>query len=193
MKQEIVYFGEKFSFSHIAAEKRFGKNANYHSKRTIRETLESAMTNHNLLAVVPVENTTGGVIYDTIDFLSTGEYLKSELTIIEQLELAIKLYLMSKSKIKLNEVKKIYSNEYALRRSSNWTRENLPDDIELHSVHSTSEAASKIKHEKGVCAIASIEAAKYYGLDILAKINPKKSVRNITRFLVIGYSENGLE
>lgn len=179
----IYYFGKPYSFTHIAALHRYGENHNYISKPTITETIGSVMFSNNSIAIVPIENSTGGIIYDTVDVLIMDKYL-SNIKIIEELELKIRLFLLTKSPIKLSQVKKVYSHEYALKKSEKWISECLPVNVTVIQTTSTSEAAHKIMDEKFACAIASEEAAKHYKLKNLAEINDDGK-RNITKFFVL--------
>jgi len=185
---KIVYFGKPYSFSHIAAMRRFKKDNEYISGNTINATISSVLNNENTIAVVPIENTTGGIIYDTVDNMVTERYLKSNMVIAEELELNINLFIAAKNKIKLSQVSKIYSHEVVLRRTMDWISRNLPDNVEVLSVLSTSEAVQKAKNEKYSCAIASKEAINHYGLFNIKQVNVKGK-KNITRFFVIAQNE----
>lgn len=186
---EIIYFGKPYSFTHVAALKRFGESHRYISNPTITGTIEAVISTANSMAVVPIENTTGGIVYDTVDMLSMQKYTgSSDLVIIEELEFLIRLFLLSRKPIKLSQVKKIYSHEYVLKRSEGWIKKYMPD-IEVKQAISTSEAIHKIQKEKFSCAIASSEAAKYYGLIKLKEIIVKGK-KNLTRFFVL--RKNGI-
>jgi len=186
---EIIYSGKPYSFTHVAALRRFGENHKYVSSNTLTETIEMVALKPNATAVVPIENTTGGIIYDTVDILTTDKYLRSKLSILEELELHVRLFLLSKKPIKLSQVNKIYSHEYALKRADPWIKNHLPSGVEIERLVSTSEAAQLVKKAKYSCAIASSEAAGYYGLRKLKEIViPGK--RNLTRFFVIGINGN---
>ena len=185
---EINYFGKPYSFTHIAALRRFGKNRKYIPVSSISETIEAGADNPGSISVVPIENTTGGIIYDTVDALSTEKCLNCGLTILEELELLIKLFLLSKESIKLSKIKKIYSHEYALKWSEGWIKEHISPTVELKRVVSTSEAAQRIRKEKYSCAVASSEAASHYHLKKLKEITTEGK-KNLTRFFVLG--ENG--
>ena len=181
--QKIFYFGQPYSFTHVAALRRFGENKEYISKPTIYETINSVMNYTPSLAVVPIENTFGGPIRDIVDLLTDKKYLNGSLIIKEELEMAIKLLLLSKIPIDLLDVKQIYSHKYALRSSQDWIEKNLPF-AKLNVVGSTSEAAQIAKKERYSCAIASAEAAEHYHLNKLADII-FKGKHNLTKFFVM--------
>lgn len=178
----INYFGMRYSFTHIASLKRFGNKHNYISKNSITDCIGSL--SKDSLSVVPIENTYGGIITDTLDALADKNPEKDNLIIKEELEMKIELYLLSKKQINFNQIEKIYSNEYALRESKDWLEKNVPK-ARIIRIGSTSEATLKAGKEKYSCAIASSESSKHYGLRKLAKIDTGDK-RNITRFFVIG-------
>jgi len=183
---QIMYFGKPYSFSHIAAMHRFGDKSKYISKPSIKEAIESLTHLNNSIAVVPIENTTGGIIHDTVDMLILPQYLYSNLSIVEELELNIKLFLLSKKPIQLRQIKIVYSHEYALKKAEPWIKSHLSATVTMVDVQSTSEAIHRIKNEKYSCAIASAEAADYYGLRKLNEIvGGGEEKKNITRFLVL--------
>ena len=186
---EINYFGKPYSFTHIAALRRFGRNQKYIPMSSISETIEAVMDNPDSISVVPIENTTGGIIHDTVDVLSMEKYLNCGLTILEELELLIKLFLLSKKSIKLSQIKKIYSHEYPLKSSEGWIKKHIPPTVELERVVNTSEAAHRIRKEKYSCAVASSEAAGHYHLKKLKEITIEGK-KNLTRFFVLGRNGN---
>lgn len=175
----IYYFGKPYSFTHIAALKRFGKDNSFISGGSVDKTINSL--EKNSLAVVPIENTYGGMITQTVDKLIES----CDTAIKEELEMGIELYLLGMKQIKSNEIKKIYSNAYALKESKAWL-ENYASNARAIITESTSEACTKIKKEEYSCSIASSEAAEHYGLKKIAKIDVGGDKRNLTRFFVIG-------
>jgi len=184
---QIIYFGKPYSFSHVAAMRRFGAGNKYLSKSTIAEAIESTVSLKNSLSVVPIENTTGGIIHDTVDILTLPQYLDSNLSIVEELDLNVKLFMLNKNLIKLKQIKKVYSHECALKKADPWIKKHLSAAVKIINAQSTSEAIQRIKNEKYSCAIASAEAADHYGLKKLSEIVPlnNEEKKNITRFLVL--------
>jgi len=177
---EINYFGKPYSFTHVAALKRFGKDNDYTPNSTIKKTIEAIINNSNSIAVVPIENTFEGFIDDTVDLLCEN----TNLAILEELQLPIKLFLLSNGLIRLPEIKEIYSHAYPLKISRPWIKSHISDDVELKATNSTSDAVYQIRRKKYSCAIASAEAARYYGLRKLKEIVVEKG-ENITMFFVL--------
>ena len=178
----INYFGKPYSFSHVAALRRFGKRHDYNSHSTIVDTIDSIVADRDSIGIAPIENTTGGVIYDTVDTLCMGKY--KDLLVREELELSISLFLSAKNPMELSQIKTVYSHEYALKRSEGWVKQYIPQAT-VKKVTSTSEAACRALEEKDSCAICSIEAAKYYGLKKIAEILVEGK-KNLTRFFILG-------
>jgi len=86
-----------------------------------------------------------------------------------------------------SKIKNIYSNPQVFGQCRIWLETNLPA-AELVEVSSTSKAAEIASHQKGAGCIASVLAAKHYGLKILED-SIQDSSHNVTRFLVIGKTE----
>jgi chorismate mutase/prephenate dehydratase len=128
--------------------------------------------------VVPVENSTEGVINHTLDM-----FLNSPLRICGEVELRIHHNLMG-AMVDIKDVRRIYSHSQSLAQCREWIEDNMRG-IEVVSVASNAEAARRAKNEPGTAAIAGETAAQIYGLNILMpKIEDEPD--NTTRFLVIG-------
>lgn len=183
---KINYFGKPYSFTHVVALRRFGKEHEYNPIPTIDKTIEAVIGVPDSISVVPIENSICGVVDDTIDILCT-DYLNSSLNILEELELQIRLFLLSKNSIKLSQIKKIYSHEYPLKISRGWIEKNIPKTVSLEQVVSTSEGIHRIQKEEGSCAIASSEAAEHYDLEKISEIKVD-GIKNLTRFFVMASS-----
>jgi chorismate mutase (EC 5.4.99.5)/prephenate dehydratase (EC 4.2.1.51) len=129
---------------------------------------------------VPIENSIEGAVTHTMDML-----VDSDLKICSQLILEISHNLLSKSSMK--SLRKIYSNPQVFGQCRIWLEKNLPR-VECIEVSSTSRAAQICIREKTSGCIASILAAKVYGLKVIAK-DIEDTPHNITRFLVIGKND----
>ena len=133
---------------------------------------------HANYGVVPVENSTEGVINHTLD-----TFLSSNLKICGEVELRIHHHLLSKGH-ELTAIRRIYSHQQSLAQCRHWLNENMPG-IETVAVSSNAEAAKIAATEENAAAIASDAAAGIYSLDILAS-NIEDNPNNTTRFIVIG-------
>jgi chorismate mutase / prephenate dehydratase len=178
----VAYFGPEASFSHAAALKSFGRNARLVPLRTISEVFAEVDKGRADFGVVPIENSTGGGVYHTLDM-----FIESPLSICAELELPVHHYLLGRSIRSVDQVKTLFSHYQALAQCRNWVDAHLPKARVVEST-STSEAAQQAARIRGAAAIASKLAAEEYGLQILAS-RIEDSEQNYTRFLVIGTAE----
>lgn len=176
-KLKIVYLGPEATFTHLAAIKNFGKSANYISTKSISDVFAEVEKERADYGVVPIENSTEGVVNHTLDM-----FIESDLKICAETLLEISHYLLSQTG-DLKKIKRIYSHPQALAQCRNWLEDHLPN-AELVETASTAEAAQKVKKESNAAAIASDLAAELYGLKIVASRIEDRS-DNFTRFLVI--------
>jgi len=175
---KIAYLGPEATFTHKAAIKNFGRYSDYIPCPTVNDVFLTVERGEADFGVVPIENSTEGVVNHTLDMFMDSE-LKISAEIIESISHA----LLSNETDK-NKIKKIYSHPSAFAQCRRWLSLNLPN-AELIEVSSTSFAAKRAKTERNSGAIASVLAAKIYSLNVLKK-NIEDSTSNFTRFLVIG-------
>lgn len=176
---QVAYLGPEGSFTQAASLKHFGGSVQLHSMATIADVFHAVETGQACYGVVPVENSTEGMVNHTLDrFVSSSLKINGEVTI------RIHHYLLSKS-ADLSQIKTVYAHPQALAQCRHWLTENLPNSVQI-PVNSNSEAA-KLVAENGLdcAAIAGNRAAEIYGLSVLAN-NIEDEVGNTTRFLVIG-------
>ncbi len=176
--KKIAYLGPQATFTHMAAKIKFGESAEYIPAKGIGDVFSHVETGRTDYGVVPVENTSEGMVNYTLDRI-----LDSELNIIGEVILRISHYLLSKEK-EIVSVKKIYSHPQALAQCRLWIEKNLPH-AEIIETKSTGEAAQLAFSEDKSAAIGSKLASSIYGLNIL-KEHIEDSAQNYTRFLVIG-------
>jgi len=173
----IAYLGPEATFTHLAAIKRFGTNVTYYPCSSITDVFREIEAERSDYGVVPIENSTEGVISHTLDM-----FITSDLKICSEIMLEISHNLLSRGTIKA--LKKVYSKQEVFGQCRIWLEENL-HGVELIDVSSTSKAAEIVANEKNSAAIASILAAEKYGLKAIAK-DIEDNANNMTRFLVIG-------
>lgn len=177
---QIAYFGQKASFTHLAAYSKFGHAVEYAAKTAISDVFNDVDAERYDYGVVPIENSTEGVVNHTLDML-----INSSVKICAEINMRIHQNLLSRYSMK--NIKKIYGHSQCFGQCRIWLQENLPG-AENIEVSSTTKAAELASREKYSAAIASIMAAKIYGLKVLAdKI--EDNPYNTTRFLVIGKQE----
>ncbi len=175
---KIAYLGPPATFTHQAALRQFGLSAHLVAQKSIPAVFEEVCRGRAPYGVVPVENSTEGVVSHTLDM-----FVRSELKINAEILLEIEHNLLSLSG-RMEDVRKIVSHPQALAQCRQWLEENLPD-IALVDVSSTALAAQMAAEDESVAAIAGEVAASLYGLKIV-KQKIEDNPNNFTRFLVIG-------
>jgi len=174
----ISYLGPEATFTHIAARQQFGHKAEFISEPSISDVFTRVERGEADYGVVPVENSTEGVVSHTLDM-----FLNSNLKISAEIILEVHHCLLSRAD-SLEKIKRIYSHSQALAQCRSWLREHLPK-VPILDASSTAEAARLCSKDLNSGAIASAYAGDYYGLKILAR-NIEDIKNNFTRFLVIG-------
>jgi chorismate mutase/prephenate dehydratase len=174
----IAYFGPEGTFTQAAALKHFGHSVQTLSLATIGDVFREVESGNASYGVVPVENSTEGVVSHTLD-----QFMSSPLHICGEVELRIHHYLLGKGK-DTDQAKRIYSHRQSLAQCREWLETNMPG-VALHDVSSNAEAARLAAQEENTLAIASDAAAEIYGLNVLAR-NIEDEPDNTTRFLVVG-------
>jgi len=175
---KVAFLGPPATFTHAAAMQQFGLSAQLVAQKSIPAVFDDVARGRAPYGVVPVENSTEGVVSHTLDM-----FMESELKINAEILLEISHDLLSRSG-RLADVKKIVSHPQALAQCRHWLEENLPD-IPLVDVASTALAAQMVVEDESAAAIASEMAASLYGLRSVRK-KIEDNPNNFTRFLVIG-------
>ena len=177
----VAYFGKPGSYSHEVALRRFSKSAALTPRRTITEVFEAVAGDEVAYGVVPIENTLGGPIFDTVDQLIREDFVAAGLMICEELSLHVTLSLLGRKAVK---PKRIYSHFVPLKHCSDWLRSRYPDAA-IMETESTSEAVERAAEEGDAWAIGNTGAAALHHLDVIV---PRLGSRaqNITRFYLVG-------
>jgi chorismate mutase/prephenate dehydratase len=180
LPEMIAYLGPEGSFTHQAAESRFGAMSEYIALESIRSVFEAVETERARFGVVPLENNQEGIVSETIDLLG-----KTSLQITAEIPLPIHFAFATKCE-HLRDVKKIYSRDIGFLQCRKFIDDSFADHkVELIPVNSTSKAVMIALEEPGSAAMCSHIAAKLYQLPILFD-NVEDSSDNFTRFLIIG-------
>jgi len=174
----IGFLGPEGTFTQAAALKHFGHSVKTVPLTTISDVFREVESGNASYGVVPVENSTEGVISHTLD-----QFMNSPLNICGEVELRIHHHLLGKEK-DTGKVKRIYSHRQSLAQCREWLETNMPG-VDLHDVSSNAEAARLAAQETDSLAIAGDAAAEIYGLQILVR-NIEDEPDNTTRFLIIG-------
>ncbi len=175
---KVAFFGPRATFTHMAAMQQFGLSAELVPQKSIPAVYEEVEKGRALYGVVPVENSTEGMVSHTLDM-----FMESELKINAEVLLEIHHYLLSRTG-RLEDVKKVCSHPQPIAQCRNWLAENLPN-VPLVDVASTAVAAQIVSEDYTAAAIASETAAAMYDLKVVRE-RIEDQVNNFTRFLVVG-------
>ncbi|GAA0319011.1 prephenate dehydratase [Psychrobacter aestuarii] len=178
--QRIAFLGPIGTFTHAATLKHFGKAADTMPLATITDVFREVEAGTAAYGVVPVENSSEGVVNHTLD-----GFLSSTLKIIGEVELPIHQNFLVAEHTKVDSLSRIYSHQQSLAQCRHWLDVNFPN-IERVAVSSNGEAARRLKNEWHSAAIAGDVAAVEYDLHKLYE-NIEDNPSNTTRFLIIGH------
>jgi len=172
----IGFLGPAGSFSHMAAQTKFGASVEHLPLADIRAVFDEVARGHCDLGVVPIENNVGGGVIDTLDsFIGASVHICAEVLVdIHHNLLATCLP---------EQVKVVASKPEVFAQCRNWLSTSM-QGAQLVPVASTSKAAEMAAAEQGLAAIGSKLAAELYGLEIIFE-NVEDSPDNMTRFFVI--------
>jgi len=175
---KVAYLGPEGTFTQQAVHRHFGHSVHAISLPGIDGVFEQVQAGEADFGVVPVENSSQGIVSHTLDM-----FLLSDLKICGEIELRVHQNLLTLAS-SLDQIERVYSHEQSLSQCKNWLRAHLPR-VELVPVGSNSEAARRVRNTPEAAAIAGRAAAEVYGLPVLfADIEDHPD--NTTRFLVIG-------
>lgn len=175
---KVAYLGPEGSYTHAAAIKQFGSYAQPYPVSTIEDVFKSVDSGRVDYGIVPLENSTEGVVNATQDSLIQ---MRSHVT--SEVELAIHHCLMSKSN-DITKLKKVVAHTQALGQCRTWLQNNLPG-VQLEAVDSNALAAQMAQKDDQLAAIASEQAAAIYRLNIL-HTHIEDLANNTTKFWVLG-------
>lgn len=185
MENKIGFLGPKGTFSHQAARRIFAekgiKEKEFLVYPTIRGIFEAADNGDIDLGIVPAENTLGGIVSETINYL-----IEYPLVVTAAFNLEIHQCLLARTNNK-EELKVIKSHSQALSQCREWLQKNLPK-IKLEATSSTTAPIIETK-EKEVGFIASEIAAKVHNLNILTK-DIEDNRNNLTKFYLLSKTIN---
>ncbi len=174
----VAYFGPEGTFTHLAARQQFGGQAELSPFPSIPEVIAAVERGAVDLGVVPVENTTEGVVTETLDTL-----MEASVTLCGEIQLRVSQQLLSRSG-RIEDVKRVASHPQPLAQCRGWLERTLPG-VERVVTASTAAAARLAADDPAVAAIGSQAAAEAYGLEVVAPgIEDRRD--NTTRFLVVG-------
>ncbi len=176
----IAYLGPEGSYTQAAAQKHFSNGVKMLPLASISQVFREVEMGTVDYGVVPVENSTEGVVSHTLDL-----FVQSPLSICGEIHLPIHHSLMcDSSDLQYEEIETIYAHQQSLAQCREWLDANVPN-AERIVVSSNSEGARRVQKEHKAAAIAGQVAAELYKLHTLQE-NIEDNLNNTTRFLVIG-------
>ena len=183
LPEKIAYLGPEGSYTHQAAESRFGAMSAYLPLNSIEAVFKVLENKEAKYGVVPIENNTEGAVGTTLDCL--GKY--SSLIIAEMyLDIHHSFATLNED---LKDIKVIYSHPQGYNQCKNFLEEHFLQDVEFIPTRSTAAAARRAKEDKNAAAICSYIAAKLHALPIhFEKI--EDNLANKTRFLILSDFKN---
>ena len=180
---KVAYLGPEGTHSEAAVYNQFGSQVKRIPALTIDDVFFQVINDEVNIGVVPVENSSEGVINTTLNCLADSE----NINIIGEIFLDIDHQLASGNKFNINEAFAIASHPQALGQCSKWIEKNL-GNIKRLDMPSSAAAAKYAKDNKNILCIVNSMAVQKYKLK-LVKTNIQDFSENKTRFLVIGKHE----
>ncbi len=175
----IAYLGPAATYAHLAARQQFGAAAEYRSSSTIAEVFADVESGRADLGVVPVENSTEGMVAHTLDRL-----VESTLRICAEVSLPIRHCLLARDGTAIDALERVVAHPQALAQCRRWLAVHLAG-VPTEEESSNARAAERARDHAGTAAIAAEAAAEVYGLRVLAA-GVQDEPGNLTRFLVLG-------
>jgi chorismate mutase/prephenate dehydratase len=175
----IAFLGPEGTFTQAAAVKHFGHAVLSRPLATIGAVFDEVESGEADYGVVPVENSTEGMVTHTLD-----TFIKSSLKICGEVELPIRLHMLGAPGCRPESVRRICAHQQALAQCRGWLDKNWPH-VEQQPTSSNGEAARLAAADPSIAAIAGDMAQEIYGLARLAS-NIQDYADNTTRFLVVG-------
>lgn len=178
LPERIAYLGPEGTYTHQAAESRFGATSEYMPMNTISGVFKTVATGRAKYAVVPIENNINGIVGETLDNLAS-----TPLKIVAEVVIPIH-HTFASLNDKTSEITKIYSKDIAFNQCKNFLSDYNLENAEQIPVESTAKAAQLAAKDAKSAAICPHIAAKLSGIPILYE-NIEDTEENKTRFLIL--------
>lgn len=177
--KEVSYLGPMGTFSHLVAEKRYGRRCRMIPFSSVLDVCSFvAERPATRRGIVPIENSSGGAIYETIDMLLEN---RPEVCIEEELSMNVRLALLGRPG---DKIKVLYSHFAPIEHCSTWIRKHLPG-VDKRVVASTAIAAQNASVQRFAAALGNKRLAAIYGMTIL-QYPVQSDVPNLTVFIAVG-------
>ena len=175
----VVFQGVEGAYSYAAMRAYFPDDINSYHVKTFRNAMEEVASGKADYAVLPIENSTEGIVTDIYDLLT--EY---QLYIVGEQGVKVEHVLLGLPGVGLGEIERVYSHPQALAQCKRYLEQH--PSWKTVKTENTAGAAKKIHEEqrREQSAIASRAAGELYGLSVLAE-NICYNEKNVTRFIVV--------
>lgn len=183
LPERIAYLGPEGSFTHQAAESRFGAMSDYLSLGSIHSVFKTLEAKRAKFGVVPIENSRDGIVSETLDLLA-----KSSVKIVAELYMPIHMSFATKAK-KLSEITKVYSKDKGFGQCREFLQEHNLVNVEQIPVESTAKAAILAAANPNAAAICSHIAAKLYNVPTMFD-HIEDDIGSQTRFVILSDFKN---
>jgi chorismate mutase/prephenate dehydratase len=174
----VAFLGPRATFTHLACLKHFGESAQYVPQINLSEVFDAVERNVADFGVVPIENSSEGIVSNTLDM-----FVDHNLLICGEIMVEVDQDLLSVTG-DLDHVRKVYSHPHAIAQCRGWLERNLRQ-VPVFDVESTARAAELAADDPSAAAIAGEAAAKIYGLKTIRR-RIQDNTNNFTRFIIIG-------
>jgi len=183
LPEAVAYLGPEASFTHQAAESKFGAMSAYLPMSSIPAIFREVEKGTAKFGVIPIENSSNGIVSDTINCLD--EY---NLKIIAEVMIDVHFSFATLAE-DIKKIKKVYSKDIAFGQCRLFLQDLGLDAVELVPVESTAKAAKLATKDGTVAALCPALAAKLNNLPIRFE-NVEDNMDNRTRFFIISNFEN---
>lgn len=176
---KVVYQGTEGAYSQLALKAYFGEETDGFHVDTWRDAMEAIKSGMADYAVLPIENSSAGIVEENFDLL-----VEYDNYIVAEQMIKIEHALLGIPGTELSDITCVYSHPQALMQSVDFLDEHKEWD--RISMKNTAVAAKKVleDNQKSQAAIASTVTADIYGLKIL-KERINYSAKNCTRFIIV--------
>ena len=182
----VAFQGVRGAFSELAVRRSFDDSVSVLPCHTFADTFDAVSSGKARYAVLPVENTLGGTVYDTLDLLA----MHPELTIVGEQQVRVMHNLIVHPGTEMSSIRKVYSHPQGLQQCKAFLDKELPD-AERVSYFDTAGAVEHLasSDDMSEAAIAGAPAAAYYGMEVLRQ-GIETDASNYTRFYILAREEN---
>lgn len=182
----VSYLGPVGTYTEEATVLFFGEKESITPVPTVPDAIAMVKKGESQYAVVPVENTIGGPVYNYLDAVVND----ADLVVIGEVNLPIRQTLLALPGTELKDIKTVMSHPQGIAQSKDWLKTNLPQ-AKIIEVPSTAEGAKRVAEmgDESMAAIAASRTAAVYNLNIMAN-DLQYTNTNITRFWVVTLKKN---